>query len=354
MIYTCEKCKKSFENKTHFTTHINKKFACDIPVIYTCDKCNKTFHNKTDYTRHMNRKNICNKLEDNNVTNSNNEINDTINNESLKVINNESLKVINNESLKVINNESLKVINNESLKENKNELIKIDDTKLIKVDEYKCEDCNKIYTTKRSLKRHLREYCKIGEKNELYEIIQQMQNQIDNIKSNNQTNIVGNNNNMNSNNTTNNVNNTNNTIVNNININAYGKEDISHISDNEYKNIFTKFNSMIPMLIELIHFNEDKPENKNVYISNMRSKHAYMYDGNKWILRNKNELIDDLYDKKCIIIIEKYEDLKNALNNNIVRNLDRFVDKYDEEHVKNGILDRIELLLYNNRKIVDK
>jgi len=324
MIYTCDRCKKEFNYNSDYIKHLNKKYPCDTPIIYTCDKCNKIYYNKTDYTRHINRKNPCNKLDNDNILD---------------------------------DNDLLKVNKNESLEVNKNELIEVDNNKLIKVNEYKCEDCNKIYTTKRSLKRHLREYCKIAEKNELYEIIQQMQNQIDNLKTN-QPNIIGNNNNAN--NTNSNNTNSNNTIVNNvnninnININAYGKEDISHISDNEYKNIFTKFNSMIPMLIELIHFNEDKPENKNVYISNMRSKHAYMYDGNKWILRNKSELIDDLYDKKCIIIIEKYEDLKNALNNNIIRNLDRFVDKYDDENVKNGILDRIELLLYNNRKLVDK
>ena len=51
----------------------------------------------------------------------------------------------------------------------------------------------------------------------------------------------------------------------------------------------------------------------------------------------------------------KYEDLKEALNNNtIIRNLDRFVNIYDDENIKNNILNRIELLLYNNRNMVDK
>jgi uncharacterized C2H2 Zn-finger protein len=234
------------------------------------------------------------------------------------------------------------------------ELVKINENEMniIKNEsqKYKCNDCNKIYTTKRSYIRHIKEYCK-NDKKDIYEIIEHIQNKINN-QSNN---LISNN--INSNNTIVNQINSNNTIVNhinNININAYGKEDISHITDNEYKNIFTKFNSMIPMLIELIHFNKDKPENNNMYISNMRSKHAYMFDGDKWILKNKIELIDYIYDKKCIIIIEKYEDLKNVLTNNIIKNLDRFVDKYDDENIKNGILDKIELLLYNNRKMIDK
>ena len=116
MTYTCNKCKKCFDNKSHFTIHINKKYPCDIPTIYTCIRCNKTYYSKTDYTRHINRKNPCNKLENDNILN---------------------------------NNDLIKVNNDESFEVNKNELIEVDDNKLIKVNEYRCNECDKSYTTKR-------------------------------------------------------------------------------------------------------------------------------------------------------------------------------------------------------------
>ena len=47
-------------------------------------------------------------------------------------------------------------------------------------------------------------------------------------------------------------------------------------------------------MIEKIHFNPKKPENHNVYISNIKNKYAMVYDGNKWNLKNQDETIGDL------------------------------------------------------------
>jgi hypothetical protein len=150
------------------------------------------------------------------------------------------------------------------------------------------------------------------------------------------------------------MNNCNNTINNNITINAYGKEDLSHLTEKDYKNIFNKCNSAIPLLIEMVHFNNEKPENTNMYISNIKSQFAYIYNGNQWNLMNKDELIDDIYDKKCIILLEKYEDLKDILNTQTVQNFVHFMEKYDTDSMKENVSNRIELLLYNNRIFVKK
>jgi uncharacterized C2H2 Zn-finger protein len=299
MQYVCEKCYKEFKLKTDLIRHKNKKYDCTDNN--TCDKCNKYFKSKTDYTRHINRKFPCIKDD------------------------NESL------TKPIDSQQSLVIIN----------------------DEHICEDCNKSFTTKRSLDRHISQYCKNSGKLELYKTIDKMQQQIDALQKNTSNSLINNSNNET--NLTNSLNNNlNNNTITNININAYGQEDLSHITDDDYKKIFTKFHSMVPMLLELIHFNEDKPENTNAYISNIKSKYAYIYDGKKWILKNKDELIDDIYDNKCIILIKKYGDIKNILNDRTVRNVDRFIDKHDENDVKRNASDRIELILYNNRNLAKK
>jgi uncharacterized C2H2 Zn-finger protein len=281
----CNKCNKLFKTRWNYIRHIN---ICDMDKDkYKCEKCNKIFNYKSHYERHINKKFYC-------------------------------------------------------IKENK--IIKIENDKLVLIDNYECEICNKKFTTKRSLDRHLKTYCKKSTENELYQIIEKLQNEVAELKTHKNEVKINNANTLNNCN-----NNNNNTINNNITINAYGKEDLSHLTDKDYKQLFNKCNSAIPLLIEMVHFNEEKPENTNMYISNIKSQFAYIYNGKQWNLMNKDELIDDIYDKKCIILLEKYEDLKDILNDQTIKNFNHFIEKYDSDSMKENVSNRIELLLYNNR-----
>ena len=55
----------------------------------------------------------------------------------------------------------------------------------------------------------------------------------------------------------------NNTQTNNIQLNNYGKENLSHITDSLKSNLIKK--KIIPKLMVYI-FNDQAPENKNIYI----------------------------------------------------------------------------------------
>src|SRR5690606_34673212 len=75
VIYTCEKCNKTFKQKGHYTTHMNKKNSC-IPIVdirynelnkepltskivkekmdnNLCPYCDKTFSRKDTIIQHM-------------------------------------------------------------------------------------------------------------------------------------------------------------------------------------------------------------------------------------------------------------------------------------------------------------
>jgi hypothetical protein len=54
-------------------------------------------------------------------------------------------------------------------------------------------------------------------------------------------------------------------------------------------------------MIEKVHFNPDKPENMNLYISNIKSKHIMMYKDNKWMITPNTEL-DSIYADKDNLI----------------------------------------------------
>ena len=91
-------------------------------------------------------------------------------------------------------------------------------------------------------------------------------------------------------------------IHNEIKILAYGKEDLSYITNENYSLILNKGFKSIPHFIEYIHFNKDKPENQNIYISNMRDTHLLIFDGEKWQLKEKDDVLQNMiYNKSNIV-----------------------------------------------------
>ena len=80
------------------------------------------------------------------------------------------------------------------------------------------------------------------------------------------------------NNTYNNTINTTNNIV----LNSYGYEDLTHITDKILTNLIKGPNMMISELAKLIHFNDAKPENMNVFIPNKRDKYVQIYRGTSY------------------------------------------------------------------------
>ena len=65
----------------------------------------------------------------------------------------------------------------------------------------------------------------------------------------------------------------------------------------------------IPKMIEAIHFNDEKPENKNIMIPNKKENLVKIFQGNKWVYKNKDATISDLVDSKYTLIDEHYEEM---------------------------------------------
>ena len=277
--------------------------------LYLCEWCNYKTHIKTHYNRHQKTK---------------------------KHIRN--LEVFNAK-----NDESINPPHKPSICEEKKY---IPSTKEL----YKCNRCDKVFSRQDNLKRHQSKYCNeknstndlknmLEVMNEKYEIEKkELKDQINLL-----LNKVGN---ISVNNTTNNT-----TINNTIVLNNYGHEDLSHIST-ALKNKLLKIPyGMIPKIIEHIHFNEEKPENKNIILSNSRDNKIKVFSGNKWVFKDKNETIDDLVDGKYFIMDNHYQIYQNKLTSTQIENYCKFknlIDNKDKELIENLKKD-CELLLLNNR-----
>ena len=138
------------------------------------------------------------------------------------------------------------------------------------------------------------------------------------------------------------------------NIFAFNNEDLSHLLNNDYINCFKKSNMCIPDLIYKTHFNPLKPENHNIYISNLQNKYIMIYNGDKWEIKNQDAIIDNLIDKNEQILTHKIEEwIINGIKYPTIRKkVKRYIDQKENDVIKNTIKEDIKLLLFNNKDLI--
>ena len=142
-------------------------------------------------------------------------------------------------------------------------------------------------------------------------------------------------------------------IQNNIILNNYGNEDLSHITDALKDNLLKIPYGAIPKMIEAIHFNDDKPENKNIVIPNKKENLVKIFQGDKWIYKNKTDTITDLVDSKYTIIDDHYEEMNstNSVSPYVKTTFTKFKNFYEEgdQEMVEKLKKECELVLLNNR-----
>jgi hypothetical protein len=146
--------------------------------------------------------------------------------------------------------------------------------------------------------------------------------------------------------------NINNGNINNVTIVAFGTERIEAIDTNSILSAMTAgFNATVK-LTKNIHFNPNNPEYHNVYIPSMNNKNAMVYDGKRWALVPRDEIIDDLYREKKDYVEVNFEEFCKSLSETQIGSIKRWlaIDNEDNVIIK-MIKRRIELLLYNERNI---
>ena len=215
-----------------------------------------------------------------------------------------------------------------------------------KLEKEKCDNCGKSFKNKFTLKRHQLKHCQKIEEINTSSLPTKQENEfkkmitktIDEIKK--EDNVVV------ANITINNYPNQKNTIkqtniINNYNMNAFGKEDLSHITDEVIKNIFSNPSSSVIKMIKEIHFNEQCPENMNVRQPNLKINLVDLFNGVDWEKHNKEDVIHNLIaSKKDILddVIDKVniEDLKKEEYSKFSSELDQALYKSMIKHVEDN------------------
>ena len=301
---------------------------------YKCPRCNYSTHILTIYIRHLKRKKICEPI----ISKT------TLQNEYIKYGIIDKILITQNNSISSSKNEgALKITQNTSILN-------------------QCKYCDKVFSRVDNLTRHYKT-CKdkkktdeanlhmeklvnlLNDKNDKiskYDLeLEKKNKQIDELIKKagiqNSGTIIQN-------------------IQNNIKLLAYDKTDISDLTDNDFMKCFNHNNMCVPHLVKRIHFNPKKPENHNVFISNLKSGYIMLYDGKKWNTYNRDEIVDDIFDDKHDILEQKIEEWVSIGKDYpiIYHKFKRYLEKINNDVIIKKVKDELKLILYNDRNIIKK
>lgn len=221
-----------------------------------------------------------------------------------------------------------------------------------------CKYCEKRFTTRTSMYRHIKYSCKHNDDEDLKELVRllnkqlddkdsemkcqisNMQKQIDRLTSKLQIQQI---NNHHSNNNNQNY---------NIKILNYNNTDYSHLTDEDYVKCIKDCNKCVRTIIEKVHFNKKKPENMNVYISSIKGNYVMMYKDNQWQIVNRKETIDTMFDKNEFELESWYDEYKDKYPE-IITSFERYIkNKDDYDDTINDVKEDIMLMLYNKRRML--
>jgi hypothetical protein len=237
-----------------------------------------------------------------------------------------------------------------------------------------CKYCSKEFSRIDSLNRHLKSSCKVKITTErenhqkqqdqrLQEVLDRLtmietRCKSDNVLSNQPNpNAINVNTNSNNNNTIN-SNNNNSTV--NIQLVAFGKEDKSKLTNKEILKLLNHGYHSVPALLKAIHFDKNRPENHNIYISNDRASVVQVFDGERWNAVDRTETIQNLFNDGRDFLLTKAEEFNEREKpltdraKKMVLKFERFDNDVDEYPVKKKeIFTMIRNMLYNERNMVE-
>ncbi len=275
-----------------------------------------------------------------------------------------------------------------------------------------CKYCNKTFTTIYTLKRHLNDRCKIkkleDEKkenifmnlvendkiNQLIKSNEELIKKMDNIQKYNED-LKKNNEELNKKNdelnkkidkilSKNNKSVVNTQINNNFNItpykiNPFGKETFDKLNKKDILKIMTDTRNngkhCINKLIDLIHFNNNLPENQNIYMSDFNRGKFMINDGKDWnisqneefilfeVLEHVRKLYFDIDDEEFEDKFENNAKFRNDFNTTFKKYYDYLYDELDDNELTEQELQKklnfktmmnteVKNKLYNRRKLV--
>ena len=232
-------------------------------------------------------------------------------------------------------------------------VIKVKNT--IQLDDNRCKYCNKSYSSKATKRRHEMHRCKfrnemqlavLEEENDHKDLI--IMKQKEKINELIQLSGVGGEKkfvNMNSSTMSNSMNTTNNIIINN-----YGSEDLSHLTSPQMVQLLKAPHSMVGNLFKKIYFNNEKPENRTIKMTNKKEALVQIRQNNAWQLEQFGEIVPDLCTNLYQMLVDFFFDNgSEALSDRQRGLLEKYVTLYEDhdDEVMKPIMKTFKMIMLN-------
>jgi len=374
---------------------------------FECETCYKVFYKKYNYNRHLSRKKPCKPKNDSiknipitsklfqklpkSSKNMAEEIEQRVREKLVELVREkEEFGGQLAETQLTIKEEVMKTLKENIVEEEVNRVIKFKETKL---DRFYCRYCTRNYKQKYNLTKHLKK-CKEKEKKEKKEKkeekekVLELQKQVKKFKElqkqkdetmRNQLVQLLESKDMKSSGTTNITNisgDQHNNII-NITLNDYGNEDVMRLDPKKtYKRILSKIlNSGIQGIQKYIQYkycNPNQPQNLTIKYTNKRSNNLFVRQNDDWVTRNKEDIIDELYNRdnnieevlqayEKVNDIDKFEEDLDAIQKRFLDNITPYyIENLENEHseqlkeVKKETLNNFYKCYKKNKLIYDQ
>jgi hypothetical protein len=143
-------------------------------------------------------------------------------------------------------------------------------------------------------------------------------------------------------------------VTNNVIVNAFGQEDVEHITPAFLDQCVRRTNKGMVELIEKIHFNKDKAENRNLKATNVKVPLIRYHDGTTWKYGRKDRILDQLVDKGHDMMQGHFEDhediIRESVSDSMFDHIHTWLDKVREKDRRtwDDVVTDIYILILNS------
>ena len=139
----------------------------------------------------------------------------------------------------------------------------------------------------------------------------------------------------------------------------FGKENKDFLDDQDLlTKCLRRTDKGVLEYIQCKHFHPDHPENRNVKVTNLKLPYVKVFNGKKWLVLPKDDVLADLVSSSCDDLEYHYDfikdDIRSIMKNHrsFIRNIEAFIKTLEDDDRRDRLYAQLAaktfLLLYNN------